>query len=67
MTMRPVEVVRTPSTSSQGGVFRFNSHTKEEASMPRISREKREGAREPERWSFQPVWAHGTSRKKVES
>jgi hypothetical protein len=46
MTMRPVEVAPTPSTSWQGGVPRIDSHTKKEASTPKISREEREGARE---------------------
>jgi hypothetical protein len=46
---------------------RFDSHTKEEASMPKVSREEGEGAREAKGRSFQPVQAHDTSGERVES
>jgi hypothetical protein len=46
---------------------RIDSHTKEEASTPKISREKGEGAREAKGRSFQPVQVYGTSREIMES
>jgi hypothetical protein len=45
----------------------IDSHTKEEASTPKISREEGEGAREAKEQSFQPVEAYGTSRERMES
>jgi hypothetical protein len=46
---------------------RFDSHIKEKASTPTISREEGEGAREAKGRSFQPVEAHGTLGERVES
>jgi hypothetical protein len=45
----------------------INSHTKEEASTPKSSREEGERAREAKGQSFQPVQAYGTSRERMES
>jgi hypothetical protein len=45
----------------------INSHTKEEASTPKISREEGEGVIEAKGRSFQPVQAYGTSRERMES
>jgi hypothetical protein len=44
-----VEVVSTANTFFQGGVLQINSHTKEKASMPEVSREKGEGPKEAKR------------------
>jgi hypothetical protein len=65
--MRPVGVVPTPILLAKVVSSRIDSHTKEEASTPKISREEGEGAREAKGRSFQPVQAYGTSREKMES
>jgi hypothetical protein len=46
---------------------RIDSHTKEEASTPKISGEEGEGAREGKGRGFQPVQTYGTSRERMES